>query len=125
MARKKTNPQNQGGPNNKPGEINFASDVVYGADNKSSSLNFAQELEDIESKPPGSGDPDPNNYRAHDDGFVRNPVAGGRHPDDGAFTPEFVNGVDHEEAEPEPEEDEPEQVVQSQGEKQGKDGPKG
>lgn len=74
----------KGPSNNDPGPINFASEFV-----------------DAESKVPNANQPDPNRYRDHEDGFAKNIVAGGGHPDDGAFTPSFVNGVDHEDDEDE------------------------
>lgn len=66
------------------------------SDNNPSGVNFAAEFRDEEARVPAKGSPDPNRYRNHEDGFARNIVAGGGHPDDGAFTPSFVNGVDHE-----------------------------
>ena len=66
--------------------------------NQPSSINFASEFGDEEVQIPGGDAPDPNNYEGHeDDGFVKNIVAGGGLPDSGAFTPAYVNGVDHEE----------------------------
>lgn len=67
------------------------------SDNKPSGVNFAAEFVGDGAGAPGKGKPDPNRYRNREDGFAENIVAGGGHPDDGAFTPSFVNGVDHEE----------------------------
>jgi hypothetical protein len=68
------------------------------SNNQPSQINFASEFRDDEVQAPGGDAPDPNNYAdREDDGFVKNIVAGGGHPDDGAFTPNYVNGVDHEE----------------------------